>query len=91
MNAYIVVNGTHARYVEANTPEAAALYAAGTTSIGSLRTGVTFSVYPVDFAKKVRVQYENPLDNSDVRFGDNLGKPILVEEFVEVPRLGVFG
>lgn len=89
MNAYIVVNDSCAKYIEAETPEEAVLAASRTTSIALLRTGVTFSVYPVEFAKKVRVQYENPLDNSDIFVGDMLGEPVIVEEFVEIPK--VFG
>ena len=89
MTAFLVVNGTSARRVEAETVEEAALEAARTTSVGSLRTGVTFAIYPLDFCQKVRVQYERPAEGGDHGFGDNLGQLRVVDEFVEVPKLGL--
>lgn len=60
MMAFLVVHGKRADRVEAETPEDACLQAARSYSVWDNIAGLTFAVYPLDFHKKVRVQYEYP-------------------------------
>ena len=92
MNQYLVVKDERCWLAEAETVDDACLEAARTCSVYDNVVGITFDVYPYGFSMRRRVQYSDPLAPGDMgaRMPD-YGRPRIVEEFVPIPKAGVFG